>query len=114
MNLFCVGISHHTANVETRELYANPSITEIDCAERLILATCNRVEFYGVASTHVETAGIVRWLATDAASESESCYRRENDRCVQHLFRAVSGLESRVLGATGIFGHAKKAYEQPR
>ncbi|MFL6527687.1 MAG: glutamyl-tRNA reductase [Chthoniobacterales bacterium] len=114
MNLFCVGISHHTANVETRERYANPPVAEIDCAERLILATCNRVEFYGVASTHVATTDIVHWLANNDANETESFYRYENERCVQHLFRVVSGLDSMVVGETEIFGQAKKAYEQAR
>lgn len=114
MNLFCVGISHHTANVETRERYATPPVAGIDCAERLVLTTCNRVEFYGAATAPIATNEIVRWLATDAADESDSFYRYEGERCVQHLFRVVSGLDSMVVGETEILGQAKKAYEQAR
>src|SRR6267154_1820743 len=48
--LFCVGISHHTANVETRERFAGASEqalrTAARCREALLLATCNRVEVY--------------------------------------------------------------------
>ncbi len=55
MNLFCVGLSHHTANVETRERYLRNH--EVDrelrekagCSEALLLSTCNRVEVYGVS-----------------------------------------------------------------
>ena len=114
MNLFCVGISHHTANVETRERYANRPDADFDCAERLILTTCNRVEFYGVANSPVQTSEIVRWLGNDAAADSDCFYRYESDRCVQHLFRVVSGLDSMVVGETEILGQAKKAYEQAR
>jgi glutamyl-tRNA reductase len=114
MSLFCVGISHHTANVETRERYATPPAGEIDFAERLILATCNRVECYGVGNVPIATNEIVRWLANDSCDESDSFYRYEGERCVQHLFRVVSGLDSMVVGETEILGQAKKAYEQAR
>ena len=55
MNLFCLGISHHTANVETRERYAGagpetPLRHESGCTEVLVLETCNRVEIYGSAA----------------------------------------------------------------
>jgi len=48
-NLFCVGISHHTANVETRERYlprrpGESLRTDCGCAEAVTLATSNRVE----------------------------------------------------------------------
>ena len=67
MNLFCVGISHHTAKVETRERYAlqrseEALRTESGCDEALMLATCNRVEVYGSASVPVATERITRCL----------------------------------------------------
>ncbi|MEY2574027.1 MAG: Glutamyl-tRNAGlu reductase, N-terminal domain, partial [Verrucomicrobiota bacterium] len=48
MNLFCVGISHHTANVETRERYAAERSEQelrsvLGSREMLMLTTCNRV-----------------------------------------------------------------------
>ncbi len=60
MKLFCAGLSHHTANVETRERYARTSALEAElraatgCAEALVLSTCNRVEVYAVAEGAVE------------------------------------------------------------
>mgnify|MGYP003576695741 CR=1 FL=1 len=49
MNLVCIGLSHHTANVASREQFAGNATAEFitrhaGCAEGLLLATCNRVE----------------------------------------------------------------------
>jgi glutamyl-tRNA reductase len=117
MNLFCVGISHHTANVETRELYVPQMLaTASSCdaagwAEAVVLATCNRVEVYGASSAHVSTKTIARFLAGTSETEGEAAfYRYEKNECVQHLFRVASGLDSMVLGETEILGQVKKAY----
>src|SRR5437588_11400746 len=41
-------------------------------------------------------------------------YRYEDHKCVQHLFRVASGLDSMVVGEREVFGQAKKAYESAR
>src|SRR6202035_4683532 len=56
MNVFCTGLSHHVANVETRERFAGHAETECvlrraGCSEALLLSTCNRVEVYAVSDT---------------------------------------------------------------
>ncbi|HEY0368116.1 MAG TPA: glutamyl-tRNA reductase, partial [Chthoniobacterales bacterium] len=124
MNLFCVGISHHTAPVETRERYVRN--TEADrllretsgCAESLLLSTCNRIEIYGVSEGRVANAAIVRCLnATahdEASDESSVFYRYDNEDCAQHLFRVASGLDSMVVGETEVLGQTKLAYEAAR
>ncbi|MFL6584425.1 MAG: glutamyl-tRNA reductase [Chthoniobacterales bacterium] len=121
MNLFCVGISHHTADVDTRERYAAPKRDALmhrsGCSELLLLNTCNRVEVYAVAERPAATADIARWLADEEAQHEHdhtSFYRYEGDECVQHLFRVASGFDSMVVGETEILGQAKKAYEQAR
>ena len=121
-NLFCVGISHHTANVETRERYAGTSSGETlrsmtGCSEALLLTTCNRVEFYGSAEQPIGTHAIVRALQKCGAEEGESVnafYRHDGDACAAHLFRVVAGLDSMVIGETEILGQTKKAYEAAR
>ena len=60
MNIFCFGISHHTANVEVRERFAIPDSALADSLigsrrfrsveEGVLLSTCNRTEFYIVSS----------------------------------------------------------------
>ena len=123
MNLFCVGLSHHTTNVETRECFAGNAGTDCvlrraGCAEALLLSTCNRVEVYAAAPMRVSTEEIARCLRHDSDDETRDqisvFYRYEGVGCAQHLFRVASGLDSMVVGETEIFGQAKKAYEAAR
>src|SRR6188472_1406935 len=123
MNLFCIGLSHHTANVETRERFAGGAGAECTlraagCAEALLLTTCNRVEVYGASEKRVSTDEIAHCLAReiekDAHQYAPAFYRYEGEKCVQHLFRVASGLDSMVVGESEIFGQAKKAYELAR
>ncbi len=123
MNLFCVGLSHHTANVETRELFSGHAETDCvlrdsGCVEALLLTTCNRVEVYGASEARVSTLDVARCLARSIDKhippDSAPFYRYEDAQCAQHLFRVASGLDSLVVGETEILGQAKKAYESAR
>ena len=121
MNLFCVGLSHHTAGVETRERYARKNAVEaalrekIGCAEAVVLSTCNRVEVYGVSDRHVASREVAVNLATATDEYDDSAfYRHEGDTCVKHLFRVASGLDSMVIGETEVLGQTKQAYEAAR
>src|SRR5690349_25131819 len=87
MNLFCVGLSHHNADVETLERFGGSS--EVDrllrssgCAEALVLTTCNRVEVYGASESRISTVDIARCLdrKTDPASENVGFARSEERR----------------------------------
>jgi len=123
MNLFCVGLSHHTAGVEILEHFGGND--EIDrllrnagCPEAVVLSTCNRVEVYGAAEARISTLDIARCLDRKLdgriTPESAPFYRYEDEECVRHLFRVVSGVDSMVVGETEILGQAKKAYEAAR
>jgi glutamyl-tRNA reductase len=123
MNLFCVGLSHHNADVETRERFAGRAETDCvlrraGCREVLVLSTCNRVEVYAVSEDFVPTDEIARCLARNLevhdANDLSRFYRYENAECARHLFRVTSGLDSMVVGETEILGQAKKAYESAR
>ena len=71
MNLFCVGLSHHTANVETRERFVGHAAIDrilredAGCTEALLLTTCNRVEVYAASEEAVQQ------VITVAAASSE-------------------------------------------
>src|ERR1700724_2588784 len=123
MNLFCVGLSHHTAGVETLERFGGNA--DVDhrlrgsgCAEALLLATCNRIEVYGASESRVSTLDIARCLDRKIddhiSPESAPFYRYEDAQCVRHLFRVASGIDSMVVGETEILGQAKKAYQASR
>ena len=122
MKLFCVGLSHHTASVETRELYAGVRSEEalraaVGCKEALVLTTCNRVEVYASADEPVATGAVVHALQQSGATggeNGEAFYRYEGEACATHLFRVAAGLDSMVIGETEILGQVKKAYEAAR
>ena len=123
MNLFCIGLSHHTANVATREQFAGGAtaesiVREAGCTEALLLSTCNRVEVYAVSQQRISTDEIARCLMqkmdTDPHDYAPPFYRYEAEKCVQHLFRVASALDSMVVGESEILGQAKKAYESAR
>lgn len=124
MELFCVGLSHHTAKVETRERYAASGDVEAilrertGCAEALFLSTCNRVEVYAVSHRRISNEEIASCLRathlTLGAEDADAFYRHENVDCVQHLFRVASGLDSMVVGETEVLGQAKQAYDAAR
>ena len=123
MNFFCIGLSHHTANVATREQFAGNAtaksiVRRAGCAEALLLTTCNRVEVYAVSDKRISTDEITQCLLPNTNRNPHNYappfYRYEDNKCVQHLFRVASGLDSMVVGETEIFGQAKKAYESAR
>ncbi len=121
MNLFCIGLSHHTANVETRERYAggaaeNELIAAGPWKEAIMLSTCNRVEIYGATDRAVATEEIVPalWQSNAELADSGVLYRHDGEGCARHLFRVVAGLDSMVIGETEILGQVKKAYESAR
>src|SRR2546425_2786671 len=121
MNLFCVGLSHHNADVEAREYFAghvesDRALRNCGCNEALVLSTCNRVEVYAASEKRVSTDEIARCLVRDDGPHrfAPPFYRYEGEKCAQHLFRVASGLDSMVVGETEILGQAKKAYEAAR
>jgi glutamyl-tRNA reductase len=123
MNLFCVGLSHHTADVAKLERFAGSAsaesiMREAGCTEALLLATCNRVEVYAVSQRRVSTDEIARCLMrkidTDPHDYTPPFYRYEAEKCVLHLFRVASALDSMVVGESEILGQAKQAYESAR
>jgi glutamyl-tRNA reductase len=124
MDVFCLGLSHQTADVATRERFAFAEHEIAACAvelrgrpelgEAVILSTCNRVELY--VATPETAAGMAAAEAyLDARTpfqegDRKALYRQDGAAAVRHLFRVVSGLESMVLGETEILGQVKKAY----
>src|SRR6516164_3468740 len=123
MNIFCLGISHRTANVEIRERFAIPDTALVDSLNRLaqmssvnegvLLSTCNRTEFYLVSqNAQLDIQPFVQdFYGTQGVADLEHLFRLSAIPTVRHLFRVASGLESMVIGETEIFGQVKRAYE---
>jgi glutamyl-tRNA reductase len=122
--LFVIGATHHRAPLAVREKLSLSQQTAAELRAELatiaglkeyaVLSTCNRVEFYGVAS-NPETPALVTaaFCARQqfAVSEFEKIRLDLRDRqAVQHLLEVSAGLDSQMVGETEIFGQVKDAY----
>lgn len=129
--LFCVGTNHESAGVEVREsLYlshdeldkALPALIEKhSLQEVMVLATCNRLEIYGVLKkaevTSDHLTSIFKDLQINAGRNPDRTdpdldhhsYKYLGYEAASHAFSVASGLDSLVLGETQITGQFKKA-----
>ena len=139
MSVVVIGLSHRTSPVELRERFAFaeskiPSALQAlresgIAGEAVILSTCNRVEIY--AATELEPSkafdGLKQFLVAsshevgslrcddrtaqrDVPTFGEEIYALAEPQSLHHLFKVASGLDSMVLGETGILGQIKDAY----
>jgi glutamyl-tRNA reductase len=122
-----VGLSHHTAPVETREQLAIAEDQLAEAYKRLlggphleegvILSTCNRVEVV-VAAQHPDVAAseVVEFLRqspeTDVKGFEEHLYVHRGPEAVRHVFRVASSLDSMVVGEPQILGQLKDSYSR--
>ncbi len=127
--ILCVGASHQTASLASRERFAldGPRGREL-CAslaadplvdELVAIATCNRSEVYVLVSDVDAAAGLaVQRFAELAQLEPQELATllvvRVGDAAVEHLFRVSAGIESVVTGEAQIQGQVRTAHEQAR
>lgn len=131
MKLRMVGCSHHQAGADVREQLAfTPDQAASALAgwrevlpgsEGVLLATCNRVEFYaatpegdlppcpGLIARHLADS---RKLNVEEVRPHLLTLRDED--AVDHLFRVAASLDSMVLGEPQILAQVKQAYELAR
>ncbi len=124
--LFCLGLSHHTAPVAVRErlscsltdlnglLGAFRAETESPLDELVILSTCNRMELYAVGDLADPRRYLTDYLAeirgTAVAAFADYLYFHTGEAAAAHLARAAAGLDSRILGEPQILGQVTDAY----
>jgi glutamyl-tRNA reductase len=120
MQLFALGINHHTAPLAVREqvtfdlarlpLALNDLLHAKPVREAAILSTCNRTELY-CAAEKAEVAA--DWLAEyhdlSPGHIRPYLYQYPHRDAVRHMFRVASGLDSMVLGEPQILGQMKQA-----
>jgi len=119
------GFNFRTATVEQREPFqiqrkdqgdatlSYQRISRVD--EALVLATCNRVEFYRVnISKGDPDREIVEFYKNLGVENPERIlklgYRHVGAGAARHLFRVISGMDSLVVGEDQIRGQVKDAY----
>ena len=120
MQLFALGINHHTAPLAVREQVAfDPARTAQalhdllrgkGVREAAILSTCNRTELYCAAEQPQAAAD---WLAEYHSLTPQKIhpylYQHPQKDAVRHMFRVAAGLDSMVLGEPQILGQMKQA-----
>ena len=120
MQLFALGLNHHTAPLAVREQVAfqperlphalNELLRDKPVREAAILSTCNRTELY-CATEAPQTAA--DWLAEYHHLQPHKInpylYTLPQRDAVRHVFRVASGLDSMVLGEPQILGQMKQA-----
>lgn len=124
MNIFCLGISHHTAPVGIREkLWFSAeeipatlaSLHEQYMQELVLISTCNRTELYYTPRT-TGWNGTPLWkILTSYKTNTQEVgeahfYSLSAKDAVQHLFDVASGTDSMVLGDVQILNQMKEAF----
>ncbi|GGA36430.1 glutamyl-tRNA reductase [Paenibacillus physcomitrellae] len=125
MHVMAVGLNYRTAPVEVREKFtfadtdlpkALAELKQIKgVLEAVLLATCNRTEFYVVVDRLPMCAHFIRsfmeqWFGVQRTEFTQHLYIYEEDQAIEHLFRVAAGLDSMVLGETQILGQVKSAF----
>lgn len=123
--LIACGINHKSASLESREplqlgredmAHANATLCDLPgVRESVVLATCNRVEFYLVIDRDYKPFDVVSTFYSelkniDIASLQSNFYVYKNRDAAEHLFRVGSGIDSMVVGENQILGQVKDAY----
>ncbi len=129
MNLWTVGLSHHTAPVELREKFAFDSRTMLEACERLrlvdgvtegfLISTCNRVEVTALLEENRNgKEALLAFLRAEGTgrilAEDKYFYALHGRESIRHLFRVAASLDSMVVGEPQILGQLKAAYAVAR
>ena len=120
MQLYALGLNHHTAPLTIRERLAfqperlDDALHDLtrgrSVREAAILSTCNRTELYFAGEQPQDAADWLAGFHKLALSEvSPYLYAFPQRDAVRHVFRVASGLDSMVLGEPQILGQVKEA-----
>jgi glutamyl-tRNA reductase len=131
MNIQLLSISHKTAPVHIRALFAFTKeaqsalmadmLNRTGISECVVLATCNRTEIYtvseeGISSRQIMTQMqqcVLQAVQLDEALDGASLLRfYQGKQAVRHLFYVAAGLDSMVMGEDQILGQVKEAHQK--
>jgi glutamyl-tRNA reductase len=121
---FVIGATHHKAPLAVRERLSmtdevnralNAKLKTVEgLHEFTLLNTCNRVEFYGVASDPLAAertqAAFCSAQRFDVAEFEQFRLHLNGLEAIRHLLNVAAGIDSQMVGETEIFGQVKEAY----
>lgn len=120
MQLYALGLNHHTAPLAIRERVAfqperlDQALQDLtrtsSVREAAILSTCNRTELYFAAEQPQHAADWLSGFHQLPLNElAPYLYSHPQREAIRHVFRVASGLDSMVLGEPQILGQVKEA-----
>jgi glutamyl-tRNA reductase len=123
-----IGLNHRTAPIAVRERFwisesrRLEALVQLERAEGIeevvVLATCNRTEFWLWASeAPLASNSVLRFLSAEYGlklCEWKHFYRRLDQAALLHIFRVAASLDSLVLGEPQIVSQVKTAWSQAR
>src|SRR5580700_3905297 len=126
--LMVVGLNYRTAPVEVRERFwiaenrryeALVHLSHAEGIEELIvMATCNRTEFWLWANDVTLAANsVMRLLGAEYGlklCEWKHFYRLLDEAALLHIFRVASSLDSMVVGEPQVIAQVKQAWQQAK
>ena len=125
MKLKMIGMNHKTAKIIDREKFAlngekiNEAFEKIRVVngikEAVILSTCNRIEIYCAAEEQkVNIKQKIKEIIGAEEVPEENFYEYEGEKCIEHLFKVSSSLDSLVIGEGQILSQVKEAYARAK
>jgi glutamyl-tRNA reductase len=129
VDVFVVGTSHSLApaavrerlHVDVDEIYGaiDELLAQGVLSEALPLATCARLELYGVANEPERAArllvrGLSNRVGVARSDLDDRLYTLHGATAVRHLYRVASGLDSVVHGEAQVLGQVRDAAGHPR
>jgi len=124
--LMVVGLNYRTAPMAVRERFwigenrRYEALVQLSRAEGIeeviVMATCNRTEFWLWASDVTLTANsVMRFLGAEYGlklCEWKHFYRLLDEAALLHIFRVASRLDSMVVGEPQVVSQVKEAWQQ--
>ena len=124
--LMVVGLNYRTAPVAVRERFwisenrRSEALVQLSRAEGIdeviVMATCNRTEFWLWANDVTLAANsVMRLLGAEYGlmlCEWKHFYRLLDESALLHIFRVASSLDSMVVGEPQVVSQVKQAWEQ--
>ncbi len=127
MNLIVLGANHRTAPAKIRDeiqlgpqemgtFYAHLKDQRELLREVAVLSTCNRTEFYALASEpdeadHALRTAVYLHKGISHLSNGKYTYAWTGKEAVRHLFRVASGVDSLMVGEPQILGQVRDAFQ---
>jgi len=121
--MYIISISHKTAPLDVRKLFAFTKDEQIDfihsaikqpsVTQCLILNTCNRLEIYfeGDANAPESLESMLSAFKNISPQTAVKYFLNyEGEKAIAHLFKVTSGIDSMLIGEDEILGQVKDAY----